>query len=99
MPGKRASVRIGRNLPPALLARSMANRDHVAVLHHVVASLGPDQPSIARFRVAAGAHEVLPADHLGADEAGLDIGVNAARCVPGGEPAAKGSRPRLAAAV
>ena len=38
-------------------------------------------------RVAAGVDELVPADHLGADEALLDVGVDLAGGVPGGQAA------------
>ena len=95
---------LGRDDPVRLHAgarrlRSAANRDHVAVADHVVAPLGPAQPTLARLAVAARLHQLAPVDHLGPHEAGLDLGVHLAGCVPGAQPAAQRPRSGLAAAV
>src|SRR5215210_1450002 len=85
------SIRTARRRRPAALARrsSVSNRDHVAVLDHVVAALGPDQAALPGRGVAAGLDQLPPADHLRPHEARLDLGVDPAGRVAGGEPTAK----------
>ncbi len=61
----------------------MADRDHVAVGDDVVATLGSEYAALAGGGVAAGLDQLAPPDHLGAHEAGLDVGVDLARRVPG----------------
>src|SRR6478736_7439336 len=62
---------------------------HVAVVHQVVAALEAQRAAIARAGVATSFDERVPADDLGADEALLDVGVDLARGVPGGQPVAQ----------
>src|SRR6266571_7803959 len=50
--------------------------EHVAVLHLVGLALEPLQAATRRLRVRAGLDEVVPADHLTADEAASDVGVD-----------------------
>ena len=65
--------------------------DHVAVGHHVVAALEAQRAAVARAGVAAGLDERVPADHLGAHEALLDVGVDLAGGVPRGQAARAGA--------
>ena len=71
------------------LLRRELDGEHVTVGHQVVAALEPQRALVARAGVAAGLDERVPADDLGADEALLDVGVDLARGVPGGEPFAQ----------
>src|SRR5580765_5739085 len=52
--------------------------DDVAVAHDVVLALEAELPRLAALRLAAQADEVLVRDHLGADEAALDVAVDLA---------------------
>ena len=76
------------NLTIGALRREL-DGDHVAVGDHVVAALEPQRSAVARARVAAGVAQRLPADHLGADEAALDVGVDQAGRVPDRQAAAQ----------
>ena len=62
--------------------------DDVAVLHDVVLALEPEFPGLAASGLAPEAYEVLVGDHLGADEAALDVAVDLARRLEGGRAAA-----------
>src|SRR3954468_2591895 len=77
--------------PPKLKPNSGRELDghHVAVAHDVVAALEAQHATVARARVAAGLHERVPPDHLGSDEPALDVGVDLAGRMPGGQPAAQ----------
>jgi len=70
--------------------------DDVAVAHDVVLALEAELPRLAALRLAAQADEVLVRDHLGADEAALDVAVDLAGRVErgGGGSAMRGTRPR-----
>src|SRR6266480_5314866 len=72
-----------------------ADVQHVAVLDHVVlpleALLAPPHHLRSRTRL----DEVVPADHLAADEPARDIGVDRRRGVERGLPAAQRPRARL----
>ena len=56
-----------------------AHVQHVAVLDDVRLALEPLQAAPRRLRVRAGLDEVVPADHLGADEAARDVRVDRRR--------------------
>src|SRR6185436_10411310 len=56
--------------------------DDVAVLDYIVAPLDPQQPLVARRRVATALDQLLPADRLGLDEGILDLGVDRAGRLP-----------------
>src|SRR4051812_9620568 len=73
--------------------------DYIAVGNDVVATLDPQQSTIARRNVAAAFDEVLPGDHLGLDEALLNLGVDLTRRLPGGRATAQRPRHRLLALV
>ena len=62
--------------------------DDVAVLDDVVLALEPQLPRLAAPGLAPEPHEVLVGDHLGADEAALDVAVDLARRLEGGRAAA-----------
>src|SRR2546426_12631773 len=64
--------------------------DDVAVLDDVVLAFEAELPRLAAARLAAVADEVVVGDHLGADEAALDVAVHAARAPAGGGAAADG---------
>ena len=61
--------------------------DHVTVGHHVVAPLEPERSAVARAGVAAGVDQLVPADHLRANEPLLDVGVDLPCGMPRGEAA------------
>src|SRR5439155_17555093 len=61
--------------------------DDVAVLDDVVLALEPELPRLAAPGLAPEAHELLVGDHLGADEAALDVAVDLARRLEGGRSA------------
>src|SRR4051812_37302073 len=75
------------SLPAATLRREL-HRDDIAVGHRVLPPLQPQRPALAGAGVAAGVDELVPADDLGAHEAALDVGVDLAGRVPGGQAAA-----------
>src|SRR6266545_607958 len=56
-----------------------ADVEDVAVLHDVLLALEPQLPLVSRPRLAAERDEVVVVDDLGADEAALEVGVDAAR--------------------
>src|SRR3990172_11671623 len=60
---------------------------HVAVLDHVVLALDAELARLAAARLAAELDEVAPVDHLGADEAALDVRVDLARGARRGDAA------------
>src|SRR5689334_9872374 len=64
--------------------------DDVAVAHDVVLALEAELPRLAALRLAAEADEVLVRDHLGADEAALDVAVDLAGGLERRGPAADG---------
>src|SRR3954454_2952540 len=84
---------------PGRRGRLVPDRDHVTVANDVVPPLGPQEPALAGLGVAAGVNEVLPADHLRSDEAGLDVAVDPPGRVPGGETPLQGAGPCLAPPV
>ena len=86
--------RLAERLDEALRYGRELDGDHVAVGHRVVAPLEAQRAAVARAGVAAGVDELAPADHLGAHEALLDVGVDLAGGVPGGEPVAQVPRLR-----
>src|SRR4029453_15970549 len=53
-----------------------AEVDDVAVLDDVVLALDPELSGLAAARLASELDQVAPVDHLGADEASLDVGVD-----------------------
>src|SRR4051812_25262741 len=67
-------------MSPSAWLRREADRHHVAVLHHVVAALDPQQSLVPRAGVAALVDQRLPREDLGADEALLDVRVDLAGC-------------------
>src|SRR3954464_6896429 len=75
------------------------HRDHVAILHDVIAPLGPQHAPLPLLGVASSVDELAPPDYLGAHEAGLDVAVNAARGVPCRGPPREGPGPGLGAPV
>jgi hypothetical protein len=50
--------------------------DHVAVLHHVFLAFQPPLAGVLRALLALVVHEIVVGDHLGADEALLEVGVD-----------------------
>src|SRR5438046_10608301 len=52
--------------------------DDVAVAHHVVLAFQAQRGRLAAGRHRARAHEVVEGDHLRADEAALDVGMDLA---------------------
>src|SRR5436309_13932013 len=62
--------------------------DDVAVRDDVVLALEPEPTRLAAPGLAPQAHEVLVGDHLGADEAALDVAVDLARRLEGRRAAA-----------
>src|SRR3954454_3505426 len=73
--------------------------DHVAVLNDVVAALDPQGATVAGGGVAAGVDQLVPGDHLGADEALLDVAVNPARGLVCGSASRQGPGQRLLVGV
>src|SRR5450755_4563297 len=63
---------------------------HVAVAHHVVLALDGQLARLARSRLAAELHVVLPPDDLGLDEALLEVRMDDARGAGGLAPATDG---------
>ena len=55
-----------------------ADVEHVAVLDDVRLALEPLRPALRRLCVRAGIEQVVPADHLAADESAGDVGVDRA---------------------
>src|SRR5262245_40694405 len=72
-----------------------AEMDDVAVLDHVLLALDPQRAGLLAFGLAAVREEVLEADHLGADEAALDVAVDLARGARRERAARHGPRPTL----
>src|SRR5215217_706691 len=72
-----------------------ADVEDVAVLDDVVLRLEPLQPLPRGLGVRPGADEVVPADHLAADEAARNIRMNRARRLDRGRAAPQRPRPRL----
>src|SRR3954453_17010271 len=72
-----------------------AELHHVAVLHQVVLALEADLAELLGARPAADVEQLVPADHLGLDEAALEVGVDAPGALRGGRPVEEGPRPRL----
>src|SRR4051812_15432771 len=58
-----------------------AELHHVAVLHHVVLALDPRLTAGTRFGHRTGVDQVLVRDHLGLDEALLEVGVDDPGCL------------------
>src|SRR5947208_8789000 len=69
--------------------------DDVAVLDDVVLALEPQLPRLAALGLAPEAHELVVGDHLGADEAALDVAVDLARRLEGRRAAADRPGPAL----
>src|SRR2546422_4331970 len=72
-----------------------AEVDDVAVLDDVVLALEPQLPRLAALGLAPEAHELVVGDHLGADEAALDVAVDLARRLEGRRAAADRPGPAL----
>src|SRR5689334_1969638 len=72
-----------------------AEVDDVAVGDDVVLAFEPELPRLAAARLAAVTHELVVRDHLGADEAALDVAVDLARGFHGCRAAADRPRPAL----
>src|SRR5579872_233056 len=66
-----------------------ADVQHVAVLDDVGLPLEPLPARTCGLGVAAGGHEVVPADHLAADEPARDVGVDRRGRVERGAAAAQ----------
>src|SRR5205814_8835634 len=89
------SGRPGAELPPDCHRAGEKTRlhsepevDDVTVLDDVVLALEPQLPRLAAPRLAPEAHELVVGDHLGADEAALDVAVDLARRLEGRRAAA-----------
>src|SRR5690606_33693568 len=69
--------------------------DHVVGTHHVGLALRPDEARGTGRLPGSGLDEPLVADHLGGDEAPLEVGVDNPRRFGGSGAAADRPRPRL----
>src|SRR5215218_2352600 len=72
-----------------------ANVQHVAVADDVGLALQPLERALRRLRVRAGLDEVLPVDHLAADEPARDVGVDRLGGIERRLPVAERPRARL----
>src|SRR5579864_3594034 len=68
---------------------------HVAVLHLVVLAFNAKLARLLGRLPRAQAEELVPADHLGADEPALQVGVDHPRALGGLGAGAEGPRPAL----
>jgi hypothetical protein len=76
----------GNSRPRRLPSRAEPDVEHVAVLDDVGLALQALEAALGGLRVRAGLDEVVPADHLGADEPLRDVGVDARRRVEAVRP-------------
>ena len=72
-----------------------AELDDVAVVDDVVLALEADLAELLGLRPAADVEQLVPADHLGADEAALEVGVDAPGALRRRRAVAERPRPRL----
>src|SRR5918996_3864841 len=72
-----------------------ANVQHVAVLNLVGLSFEALEAGPGGLRVRTGSDEVVPADHLGADESARDVRVDRRRCLERVLPATQRPGARL----
>src|SRR6185503_11135487 len=87
--GQRADQVFEVHMPNNGMSGCELDGNYVTVRHGVFPPLEPKGPSVARCRVSAGVDERLPPDHLGAYEPTLDVGMDLAGGVPGGQAAAQ----------